>query len=66
MTGNLPAPETRADIAARLRILAHDMTVLAVDMEYHGGFGPMAMHGVQLYGAASIARQWADAVEAGQ
>lgn len=63
---NLPTTTTRADIAARLRILAHDMTALAVDMEYYGGFGPMATHGVQLYGAAIIARQWADAVEAEQ
>jgi hypothetical protein len=33
-------------------------------MEYYGGFGPLAVHGGQLLGAAKIAASWAQELEA--
>lgn len=60
----LPGPEARADIASRLRALSLDMSILASDMAYHGGFGPMGIKSTEMLAAAQIAREWADAVEA--
>lgn len=60
----LPGPEARADIASRLRVLSLEMAILANDMAYHGGFGPMGVKALEMQGAALLAREWADAVEA--
>ena len=60
----IPGPEARADIASRLRALSLDMAILASDMAYHGGFGPMGAKALEMQGAAVIASEWADAVEA--
>lgn len=60
----LPGPEARADIASRLRVLSLEMSALASDMAYHGGFGPMGVKSTEMLAAAQIAREWADAVEA--
>lgn len=54
------------EIAQRLRYLADDMTEVATLMDYYGGFAEWARHGVELAGAAHIARGWANAIEAEQ
>jgi hypothetical protein len=41
------------------------MRLIGVDMEYYGGFGPLAEHGRQLIGAAKIAESWACALQKG-
>lgn len=53
----------RLEIAQRLRSLADDMTEVATLMNYHGGLAEWARHGVELAGAAHVARSWADAIE---
>lgn len=54
------------EIAHRLRRVACDMAEIAVLMDYYGGLSEWARHGVELAGAAHIARSWADAIEAAQ
>ncbi len=50
-------------IAHRLRRVACDMEEIAVLMDYYGGRAEWARHGVELAGAAHMARGWADAIE---
>lgn len=49
---------TREEIAERLLKLSYDMQDIAVAMDYYGGFASWAEHGVELMGAASVAKQW--------
>lgn len=56
---------TPAEIVARLRAVAVEMESLGAAMDYFGGFGGrMAQHGREMVGAAEIAREWADEIEA--
>jgi hypothetical protein len=55
---------TRAELAARLRALSAEMVEIAVEMDYFGGLAPWARHGLELAGAAGIAREWAEEIEA--
>ena len=56
---------TPAEIVARLRAVAADMEALGAAMDYFGGFtGRMTQHGREMVGAAGIAREWADEIEA--
>lgn len=60
------APRARASagsLVARLRWLAGHMSCIGADMQYYGGFGPLAEHGGQLLGAAKIAASWAKELE---
>ena len=54
---------TQLEIAARLRTMAELMDDIAAEMDYYGGFAEWSQHGLELFGAASIARQWADEIE---
>lgn len=40
---------------------AADETV--IDVDYYGGMGPMAKHGLEMIGAARLANDWADEIE---
>lgn len=51
------------DIPLRLRQLSAEMLDLGIDMEYLGGWGEIAAHGIELQGSACIARSWADGIE---
>lgn len=53
----------KAEIAARLRVLADKMDSIAVDMDYYGGLSGWSKHGRELAGAGAIARQWAYEIE---
>lgn len=55
---------TQAQIAAQLNKLAHEMITVAAHMDYYGGFAEWALHSRELVGAARIAYQWADEIEA--
>ena len=55
-SGGIP---TIHDISVRLLVLSQVMAELASDMEYVGGFGVIAAHGIELAGAAAIAETWA-------
>lgn len=55
---------TPREIAARLRHLADSMLDIAAEMHYVGGFAEWAQHHVELAGAAHIAREWADGIDA--
>lgn len=56
---------TTGEIITRLRAVAAEMASLGVAMDYYGGFnGLMAQHGREMVGAAGIAREWADEIEA--
>jgi hypothetical protein len=56
---------TPAEIVARLRTVAAEMESLGAAMDYFGGFGGrMTQHGREMVGAAGIAREWADEIEA--
>lgn len=57
-------PPPKIKIARRLRWLAAHMADTGADMDYFGGFAEWAQHGKELLGAARIARQWADEIEA--
>lgn len=57
------APQTKAEIAYRLRWLSKHMIDIAASMDYCGGMAEWAAHGVQMAGAAHIANQWADEIE---
>lgn len=50
-------------IPARLRYLAWVMDAIGIDMEYYGGFGPMANRGQDLLRSAAVVRTWADNIE---
>ena len=47
----------------RLRWLAGHMSFIGAEMQTVGGFGPLAVHGGQLLGAAEIAASWAARLE---
>jgi hypothetical protein len=53
----------KSDMPGRLRALSESMIDLATDMDYYGGFGPMASHGTELAGAAGIVLTWAEGIE---
>ena len=55
-SGGIP---TIHDVSVRLMALSQVMAELASDMEYVGGFGAIAAHGIELAGAAAIAKTWA-------
>ena len=55
---------TPLQIAKRLRKLSKTMIDLGADMDYFGGFSPMAERGCELVGAGHIAEDWAVAIEA--
>jgi hypothetical protein len=55
---------TQMEIAARLRKLADEMDDISVMMDYYGGFAAWAQHGREIAGAGTIARQWAEEIEA--
>ena len=50
-------------ITRRLRVVAGDMEKLGREMEYLGGFGPMAQHGREMQGAANLAESWVKRIE---
>jgi hypothetical protein len=52
-------PPTRAELSGDLVRLAVGMGMVAVDMEYLGGFGELAAKGRHLRETALIARGWA-------
>lgn len=49
---------TKDQIAEELLALSYKMQDIAVAMDYYGGFAEWAEHGVELMGAASVAKQW--------
>lgn len=53
----------REDLPQRLRELSASMLDLGIDMEYIGGLDEIGAHGVELQGAARIARTWADGID---
>jgi hypothetical protein len=53
-------------IPEELDALAHKMRALGAKMEYYGGFGEMAQHGMEMQGAANIARGWAKGIRKGK
>jgi hypothetical protein len=55
---------TKPAIAMRLRLLADEMERLGTDIDYYGGLAEWSQHGREMVGAAKIARQWAEAIEA--
>ncbi len=58
--GGVPTP---AIVVYRLRALAAQMRRVGADMDYLGGFGPMAEHGREMRDAADMADEWADELE---
>lgn len=55
---------SKTSIPERLRALADDMVELGAEMEYYGGIADWSVHGLELIGAARMAREWADSIEA--
>lgn len=54
---------TLTELADRIESLAADMTNVAVDLDYFGGFNvEMHEHSVELLGAANVARTWASGI----
>ena len=60
-----PVP-TNAEIAERLRMLSIDMMSIGIDMQYVGGFGPLAKNGQMMADQAEIALSWAHDIEEAQ
>ena len=60
-----PLP-TNQEIADMLRALSSDMMRLGTDMQYAGGFGPMAKIGTAMHIGASNLRTWAQEIEEAQ
>ena len=60
-----PVP-TNAEIAERLRDVCAQMLVLSIDMQYVGGFGPLAKNGQMMADQAEIALSWAHEIEEAQ
>ena len=54
---------TNAEIAERLRKMSVQMLSLGIDMEYAGGFGPLAEKGQMMAEQAEIALSWAHEIE---
>lgn len=51
-------------LPARIRALSEEMFEVAVELEYFGGFSrPFQDKASEMFGACSIARQWAEEVE---
>jgi hypothetical protein len=61
--GKSPHVPTLGDLSTRLLALSQIMDDLSVDMEYVGGFGPLAVHALGLRRAAGIARTWAQGLQ---
>lgn len=59
-------PQTRPEIAAALRDLSIQMLTIGAAMDYYGGMGEIGQHGRELINAATIASEWAAAIEAEQ
>jgi len=53
----------QADIVEQLKRLADDMERIAVKIGCYGGSKEWSLHGRELAGAATIARQWADEID---
>jgi len=53
-----PRKLTRRQLAAKLEKLAKEMQQVGVELEYYGGFSPVAQHGREMQGAARIALLW--------
>lgn len=51
-------------LAIRLRLIADEMEQLGADIDYYGGFSEWHKHGREMIGAAIIARQWSEEIEA--
>lgn len=59
------SPETPAQIAAYLRDLSRRMLICGTAMDYCGGFDDnMAARGLEMIGAARMAHDWAQEIEA--
>lgn len=58
------ATTTKAALAIRIRLLADDMEQLGADFDYFGGLAEWAKHGREMIGAANMAREWAEQIEA--
>jgi hypothetical protein len=56
-----PSP---ANYAAKLDRLAARMERLGLEMQFYGGFGEMAQHGIEMQGAAKVARTWSRGLRA--
>ena len=52
-----------AKLPGRLTELAKWMDRLGWEMNYYGGFGEIGQHGLELMGAAKIARGWAKGIK---
>ena len=52
---------SRAEIIAAIREVAMNMETLGAAMENYGG--DVAAHGIEMLGAARIAKTWADGME---
>ena len=57
---------THAEIAERLRQMSSEMMALGTDMQYVGGFGPIAKIGTAMLIGASNLRTWAQEIEEAQ
>lgn len=55
-------PPSMEEIADRLDRLANEMLEVSVLMNYYGGLSNIASHGIELAGAAHIARGWAKGI----
>lgn len=60
-----PAPTSRRELEAQIKILAGHMLDMAVNLEYFGGMAGWALHGSELRGAAEILRSWAEDITGG-
>lgn len=57
-------PETLPEITNYLRDLSHRMLVCGTAMDYYGGFNQnMPARGLEMVGAARIAKDWAEDIE---
>lgn len=56
---------SKQELVEKIRFVAWCMADLAVDMDHFGGFNQrIADKAREMYGAAQIAREWADGIEA--
>jgi hypothetical protein len=53
-----PRKLTRRQLAAKLGKLAKEMKQVGAELEYFGGFSPVAQHGREMQGAARITLLW--------
>ena len=62
MGKDMPPPDA-AEIAERLRALAHEMRDIGMTMDYVGGLGATAFYGRMMIYMAQRPMDWADEIE---